>query len=85
MKVTLEIGQDSKPIFPEELVESLHLKPGAKVDVDFGTVTAPPPHVFDRERFDAAVKKYSGSMRAQMLADGYASVDEMMEDIRPQW
>ncbi len=32
--------------------------------------------------FDLAIKRYGGSLRKQMLADGYASTDEYINDIR---
>jgi hypothetical protein len=41
--------------------------------------------MFDQEKFDAAITKFEGSMREQFLADGYNSVDEYMDNIRPKW
>jgi antitoxin component of MazEF toxin-antitoxin module len=85
MKVTLTIGEDNRVLIPQDVIEALHLLPGTKVQAELGEVTDAPPYKFEREKFDAAIEKYGGSLREKMLADGYASVDEMMEDIRPRW
>ncbi len=85
MEVTLTVDHDKRLIVPDEAIQALHLEPGKSIKVKVEEVSDAPPHKFDEEKFDAAIKKYSGSMRQQMLADGYNSVDEMMEDIRPPW
>jgi len=85
MKVTLSVENDQRLRIPTEAYEELHLEPGKLVDVEIKDVTDEAPYKFDREQFRAVISKYSGSMRQQMLADGYASVDELMADIRPPW
>jgi bifunctional DNA-binding transcriptional regulator/antitoxin component of YhaV-PrlF toxin-antitoxin module len=85
MTVTLTVDPNNRLIVPQETIDALHLEPGKSVEVQIQTVTDAPPHKFDLEKFDAAIAKYRGSMRQQMLDDGYNSVDEMMDDIRPRW
>jgi bifunctional DNA-binding transcriptional regulator/antitoxin component of YhaV-PrlF toxin-antitoxin module len=85
MEVTLTVDQNKRLIVPEEAIEALHLEPGTSITVEVHGVTDAPPRKFDEEKFDAAIKKYRGSMREQFLADGYSSVDEYMDDIRPKW
>jgi bifunctional DNA-binding transcriptional regulator/antitoxin component of YhaV-PrlF toxin-antitoxin module len=85
MNVTFTVDQNNRLIVPDEAIEALHLEPGKSVKAEIQEVTDAPPYKFDPEQFDAAIKKYSGSKREEMLALGYSSVDEMMDDIRPRW
>jgi antitoxin component of MazEF toxin-antitoxin module len=85
MKISLNVTEDRNLLIPPDLAETLHLKPGASVEVEIGEVKDPEPYRFDQTKFDAAIQKFAGSVREEMLADGYSSVDEMMDDIRPKW
>jgi len=39
-------------------------------------------HPFDPVAFDAAMQKWRGFLREQMLEDGYTTTEELMNDIR---
>jgi antitoxin component of MazEF toxin-antitoxin module len=87
MKLTLSVDGDRKVIIPAEVIERLHLEPGAsvRVKVSAGIVK---PYVFNQEKFDAAMRwddEHREEFRQRMRDDGYASVDEYMNDIRPPW
>jgi len=79
MKFSTVLGEDRKVVVPEEIVDKLRLEPGTPVEVEVQ------PREFDAERFKRVLAEYRGSMREQMLAAGYASVDELMNEIRPEW
>jgi len=85
MKFTGSVGEDRQLIIPKEVMESLHLQPGATVDVEICEVPVLKPRSFDEKRLREALDKYGGSMREQMLAEGFESVDQLMDDIRPRW
>jgi bifunctional DNA-binding transcriptional regulator/antitoxin component of YhaV-PrlF toxin-antitoxin module len=85
MTVTLTVDPNNRLIVPQETIDALHLEPGKSVEVQIQTVTDAPPHKSDPEKFAAALDKFRGSLREQFLADGYNSVDEYMDDIRPKW
>ncbi len=94
MTFAATIDENGALTLPKELREHLELTPHSQVEFrqHGGTVTLSKkistPEVSPDERvrrMEAAIAKYSGTFREQMLAEGYNSVDEYMEDIRPPW
>ena len=82
MKFTVSIDEQENVAIPIEIRRALKQLPGRSLEVEADMPVK--PWDFDKEAFDEAVRIYSGSMREQMLAEGYASVDELMQDIRPR-
>ena len=82
MKYTARLGERGQVVIPKPIRDSLGLAKNACVDFEVKDhiLTLTPKR--DMRRFDEAIRKYKGSMRKQMLADGYASVDELMKDLR---
>ncbi len=85
MRFTGTIDAEHQVTLPDEIVTELHLQPGSQVIMDVSEVISTSDKLERSKRFKQALDKYRGSMREQMLADGYVSVDEMMADIRPEW
>jgi antitoxin PrlF len=78
MKIT-ERGQIT---IPKAIREKCGLTPNLEVEVRIkdGAVVVEPKR--DGKKFDAAIKRWRGSLRKEMLADGYASTRELMKDLR---
>ncbi len=72
-------------MLPREVIDGLQIEPGAKIEVEILSSRDATPYVFDEKRFDEAITKHAGSLREQFLADGWTSVDEYMQEIRPEW
>jgi bifunctional DNA-binding transcriptional regulator/antitoxin component of YhaV-PrlF toxin-antitoxin module len=85
MRVTVSVDESKRLVVPAEFESRLKLEPGTSLVIDVPEVSDAKPHVFDQAKFDAAMDKFQGSLREQFLADGYNSVDEYMDDVRPRW
>ena len=85
MKFTGVIDEDRQVMVPETVVRTLHLTPGSRIEIEISPAPTEDEKRQRSERLKAVLEQYQGSMREQMLADGYASVDELMNDIRPPW
>jgi len=88
MRVTGTVGEDNQIILPEDVVRALRLSPGTAIEVDIRPPAMRESSEDKRRRsahLDAVLDEFQGSMRQDMLDQGYASVDEMMNDIRPPW
>ena len=84
MKFTGTIDAEQKVTIPEEVLEKMHLNPGASVEIEICEAVEQKLHHFDAARFDAAMEKYSGILDKGLASRGYATVDEYMADIRPE-
>jgi len=83
-KRRLKMDGDWRITLPEEIRKELGIESTTKV---FGQIVDGYLHITikrDLTGFDAAVKKWAGTGRAKMLADGFKSVDEYMDCIRPR-
>ena len=82
MKLTAKMGERGQVVIPKAIRDSLGMDKNSSVEFELnGTrLTLRPKR--DMRRFDEAIKKYKGSMREQLLADGYSSVDDLMKDLR---
>jgi len=85
MKVTVSVDENKRLLVPLEFEEQLKLQPGTSVTVDFPDQEVTEPEGFRQANFAAALDQYTGFMRQQFLADGYSTVDEFMDDVRPKW
>jgi bifunctional DNA-binding transcriptional regulator/antitoxin component of YhaV-PrlF toxin-antitoxin module len=85
MRFISSVNEGSQLVIPQQVMETLHLEVGARVNVEVSAVSDETPYVFDPERFDQAIKRYTGSLRDQFLAQGWTSVDAYMDEIRPRW
>lgn len=85
MNFMVRVDEDRKITIPPDALDALQRAPDRSTEVEARTLGVSEPYVFDEAGFDAAVREYSGSMREQMLAEGYASVDDFMNEIRPPW
>ena len=82
MKYTTKVGERGQVVIPKAIRDSLKLDKNSSVEFEMnGTVLTLRP-TRDMRKFDEAIKKYKGSMRKQLLADGYNSVDDLMKDLR---
>ncbi len=88
MKYTTKVSERGQVVIPKAIRDSLKLDKNSAIEVEMiGTtvtltpVGAPTPKR-DMRKFDEAMKKYRGSMREQLLADGYSSTDELMKHLR---
>jgi len=84
MKVTVSVDENKRLLVPLEFEEQLKLQPGTSVTVDFPDQEVTEPEL-RQAKFTAALDQYTGFMRQQFLADGYSTVDEFMDDVRPKW
>ncbi len=88
MTFTATIDAEHHLVVPDTVVTDMKLVPGSQflVEIKEPIYSADPEAKRQRaERLEAALLKYQGSMREQMLAEGYASVDELMNEMRPPW
>ncbi len=85
MTFKASVNECGQVTFPQEALDALGLKENStfEFEVDRDRLIVKPQR--DMQAFDAWAKKYTGSMREQFLAEGYTSVDEYMEEIRPKW
>jgi AbrB family looped-hinge helix DNA binding protein len=78
-----KVGERGEIVIPEDVRERLQLKPDTTVAVD---VAAAIPHLTDREpnweNLEDLVARIRFPMQDALLADGYASVDDYIDDIR---
>ncbi len=82
MKYTTKVSERGQVVIPKPIRDSLKLDKNSSVEFEMkGAVLTLRPKR-DMRKFDEAIKKYKGSMREQLLADGYSSVDELMKDLR---
>jgi bifunctional DNA-binding transcriptional regulator/antitoxin component of YhaV-PrlF toxin-antitoxin module len=87
MRLTLSVGDDRRIVIPADALESLHLEPGATVAVEIVPEEREPqtPARLTFDEVTAELEKLRPAFRERMLADGYHSVDEYMNEIRPKW
>ncbi len=85
MKTLITINEDHQAIIPAEVIQALHLKPGAQIRVEFEAAEESPRKKLSDEEFSAAIEKVAGTHRQQLLDQGFASVDEFMAYVRPEW
>jgi len=80
--VAMKIDEHGQITIPKAIQESCGLTPGVELEVTVrdGAVVLEPKR--DTASFDAAMKRWKGSLRQQMLADGYTSTRELMQDLR---
>ena len=88
MKYTTKVSERGQVVIPKPIRDSLKLSKNSAIEFEMtGTKVILTPAVTptpkrDMRKFDEAMKKYRGSMREQLLADGYSSTDELMRDLR---
>ena len=78
----MKVSRRGQITIPKAIREKCGFTPNTEVEVkirDGAVVVVPKP---DRAKSDAALKRWRGSLRKQMLADGYASTRELMKDLR---
>ena len=82
MKISSKVGERGQVVIPKAFRDDLGLDRNTAIEFELkgSTLTLRPKR--DRSNFDLAMKRYGGSLRKQMLAEGYASTDEWMKDIR---
>ncbi len=94
MTFAATIDENGQITVPAEVRETLDLTPDSQVEFrQHGKVITlnkkiDKPQLSPEERvrrLEAAIAKYGGTLRDRMLADGYKSVAEYMNDIRPSW
>lgn len=83
MRFEAKVGERGEIVIPQNVLTELRLVPETTVAVD---VESTPFHSDDREpdweKLDELVARIQVPMRAALLADGYASVDAYVDDIR---
>ena len=82
MKIVSKVGERGQVVIPKKIRENLGLGKNASVEFEVKgtTVTLSPKRT--QANFDLAMKRYGGSLRKQMLAEGFASTDELSKHIR---
>jgi AbrB family looped-hinge helix DNA binding protein len=84
MKIVSKIGESGRVVIPKEFRDSLGLKKNTSVEFELEGATLVLSVQRARTRkpnFELAMKRYRGAFRKQMLADGFASTDELMKHI----
>jgi bifunctional DNA-binding transcriptional regulator/antitoxin component of YhaV-PrlF toxin-antitoxin module len=83
MRFEAQVGERGEIVIPENVREELRLVPKTTVAVELANV---PSHSMDREpdweKLDELVARLRVPMRAALHADGYASVDAYVDDVR---
>ena len=85
MKIASKIGERGQVVIPKKFRDNLGLNKDAAVEFELkGTtlVLTPKTPKHNMSNFDLAMKRYGGSLRKQMLDEGFASTDELMDHIR---
>jgi AbrB family looped-hinge helix DNA binding protein len=82
MKFRSKVGERGQVVIPKAIRNNLGLDKNSEIEFELKgtTVTLKPQR--DLANFDLAIKRYGGSLRKQMLEDGFASTDELMNHIR---
>jgi AbrB family looped-hinge helix DNA binding protein len=78
----MKIDERGQITIPKEIRESCGLTPGVEVEVMVRDGAVVLERKRDAANFDAEMKRWRGSLRQQMLADGYTSTRELMQDLR---
>jgi AbrB family looped-hinge helix DNA binding protein len=82
MKIASKIGERGQVVIPKKFRDNLGLNKDAAVEFELKGTTLVLTPKRDLRNFDLAMKRYGGSLRKQMLAEGFASTDELMNHIR---
>jgi AbrB family looped-hinge helix DNA binding protein len=79
---TSSVGERWQVVIPKAIRENLGMKPKMKIEfrIENATIVMTPKR--DVSHLRAAAKKWGGKGRAQLLKDGFNSVDEYIEAIR---
>lgn len=82
MKFESKVGERGQVVIPKAIRDSLGINKHTAIvfEMEGTKVSLAPKH--DPRNFELAMKRYGGSLRKQMLAEGYASTEELMKDIR---
>jgi AbrB family looped-hinge helix DNA binding protein len=82
MKFKTKVGERGQVVIPKAIRDSLGLDKNSAIEFEMkGTkVTLTPER--DMRNLELAMKRYAGSMRKQLLAEGYRSTGEYMKAIR---
>ena len=82
MKYETKLGERGQVVIPKAIRENLGLSKDVSIvfELKGTTLTLTPRR--DMRRFDAAMRKYRGSLRKEFLEEGYTSVDEYIRELR---
>ena len=83
MQFEAKVGERGEIVIPDAVRAELGLVPDAAIKVEIArTVPQGAGHEPDWEKLNELVARLGGPMRADLLADGYLSFDEYIDDIR---
>jgi bifunctional DNA-binding transcriptional regulator/antitoxin component of YhaV-PrlF toxin-antitoxin module len=83
MKFESTVGEYGEIIIPNDIRKELRLAANTPVSVEVSSLSEPTPMTDqDWEGALAQIAKLRENMRAELLADGYATTDEYIADIR---
>jgi AbrB family looped-hinge helix DNA binding protein len=82
MKFESKVGERGQVVIPKAIRDNLGISKHTAIvfEMEGAKVSLSPKR--DMRNFELAMSRYGGSLRKQMLAEGYASTDELMKDIR---
>jgi AbrB family looped-hinge helix DNA binding protein len=85
MKIASKVGERGQVVIPKKFRDNLGLDKNTSVEFELkGATLVLTPKTLKQKtsNFDLAMKRYGGSLRKQMLNEGFASTDELMDHIR---
>jgi len=82
MKLETQVGERGQVTIPKKIRDQFGIQTKCRVEFEVrkGEIVLKPKQ--DMSKFDAGIKKWRGALRKQFLADGYTSVDELIEEMR---
>jgi AbrB family looped-hinge helix DNA binding protein len=82
MKYDSRIGQRGQIVIPKPIRDNLGLNKSSSMEVELKGRVILLKEKDDMAAFEAALKKYRGSLRKRFLAKGYKSVDQYLDEMR---
>ncbi|MBS1799009.1 MAG: AbrB/MazE/SpoVT family DNA-binding domain-containing protein [Acidobacteria bacterium] len=82
MKFRSKVGERGQVVIPKAIRDNLGLNTDSAIVFELkGTTLTLTPNR-EMRRFDEALRKYKGSLRKDLLAEGYSSVDDYIRETR---
>jgi AbrB family looped-hinge helix DNA binding protein len=82
MKFQSKVGERGQVVIPKAIRDNLGLNKHSAIEFELKGTTVVLKTKDDLTDFEAALKRYGGSLRKQFLAKGYKSVDQYVDEMR---
>ncbi|HXE06494.1 MAG TPA: AbrB/MazE/SpoVT family DNA-binding domain-containing protein [Acidobacteriaceae bacterium] len=82
MKFRSKVGERGQVVIPKPIRDNLGLGKNSSIEFELKGTNVTMRAEKDLSKLDLSIRKYGGTLRKQLLADGYKSVDDYIAESR---